>query len=36
MEGEKILLEVRGRQNPGVIRSSEGANHTSVVMPMRI
>jgi DNA polymerase-3 subunit beta len=36
IEGEKVLLEVRGRQNPGVIRSSEGANHTSVVMPMRI
>ena len=36
IEGEKVLLELRGRQNPGVIRSSEGANHTSVVMPMRI
>lgn len=36
IEGEKVLLELRGRQNPGVIRSSTGANHTSVVMPMRI
>ncbi len=36
IEGEKVLLELRGRQNPGVIRSSEGASHTSVVMPMRI
>lgn len=36
MEGEQVLLELRGKQNPGVIRSSEGANHTSVVMPMRI
>lgn len=36
IEGEKVLLELRGRQNPGVIRSSDGANHTSVVMPMRI
>jgi DNA polymerase III subunit beta len=36
MEGEKVLLELRGKQNPGVIRSSEGAGHVSVVMPMRI
>ncbi len=36
MEGEQVLLELRGKQNPGVIRSSQGANHTSVVMPMRI
>lgn len=36
IEGEKVLLELRGRQNPGVIRSSTGPNHTSVVMPMRI
>jgi len=36
IEGEKILLELRGKQNPGVIRSLNGANHTSVVMPMRI
>lgn len=36
IEGEKILLEVRSKQSPGVIRSSQGANHTSVVMPMRI
>lgn len=36
IEGEKVLLEIKGRQNPGVIRSSVGANHTSVVMPMRI
>ena len=36
MEGEKVLLELKGKQNPGVIRSSQGANHTSVVMPMRI
>lgn len=36
IEGDKVLLELRGKQNPGVIRSSEGANHTSVVMPMRI
>lgn len=36
LEGEKILLEVRGKQNPGVIRSCEGLSHTNVVMPMRI
>jgi DNA polymerase-3 subunit beta len=36
IEGEKVLLELKGRQNPGVIRSSVGANHISVVMPMRI
>ena len=36
IEGEKVLLELRGKQNPGVIRSSQGANHTSVIMPMRI
>jgi DNA polymerase-3 subunit beta len=36
IEGEKVLLELRGKQNPGVIRSSVGPNHTSVVMPMRI
>ncbi len=36
IEGENILLELRGKQNPGVIRSSDGSNHTSVVMPMRI
>jgi len=36
MEGKKIILEIRGKQNPGVIRSSDGPNHTSVVMPMRI
>ncbi len=36
LEGEKVLLEIRGKQNPGVIRSSEGPNHTNVVMPMRI
>ncbi|MBI4405413.1 MAG: DNA polymerase III subunit beta [Deltaproteobacteria bacterium] len=35
VEGESILLELRGKQNPGVIRSKQGANHTSVVMPMR-
>lgn len=36
MEGENVQLELRSKQSPGVIRSSEGANHTSVVMPMRI
>lgn len=36
IEGDKVLLELRGKQHPGVIRSSEGFNHTSVVMPMRI
>lgn len=36
IEGENVLLEIRGKQNPGVIRSSDGSNHTSVVMPMRI
>lgn len=36
IEGEKVLLELKGKQNPGVIRSLAGANHTSVVMPMRI
>jgi len=36
IEGENVHLELRGRQNPGVIRSTTGPNHTSVVMPMRI
>jgi DNA polymerase III subunit beta len=36
IEGERVLLELKGKQNPGVIRSLQGANHTSVVMPMRI
>jgi len=36
IEGDKVLLEVKGRQAPGVIRSAVGPNHTSVVMPMRI
>ena len=36
IEGEKVLLEIRGKQNPGVIRSADGTNHISVVMPMRI
>ena len=36
IEGEKVLLELRGKQHPGVVRSSEGPNHTNVVMPMRI
>lgn len=36
IEGEKVLLELRGKQNPGVIRSTDSSNHTSVVMPMRI
>lgn len=36
IEGENVLLEFRGKQNPGVIRSADGSNHTSVVMPMRI
>lgn len=36
IEGESVVLELRGQQNPGVIRSTDGSNHTSVVMPMRI
>jgi DNA polymerase-3 subunit beta len=36
LEGERVLLEIKGKQTPGVIRSSEGPNHTNVVMPMRI
>jgi DNA polymerase-3 subunit beta len=36
MEGEKVSLELRGKQNPGVIRSAQGMQHVSVVMPMRI
>lgn len=36
IESEEILLELRGEQNPGVIRAADGTNHTSVVMPMRI
>ena len=36
IEGKEVVLEFRGKQNPGVIRSSDGTNHTSVVMPMRI
>lgn len=36
MDGESVLLEFRGKQNPGLIRSSTGPNHISVVMPMRI
>jgi len=36
IEGEEVILELKGKQNPGVIRSCSGDNHTSVVMPMRI
>jgi DNA polymerase-3 subunit beta len=36
IEGDKVILEIKGKQNPGVIRSGDGRNHTSVVMPMRI
>ncbi len=36
LAGEKVLLELRGKQNPGVIRSTTGPNHIAVVMPMRI
>jgi len=36
MDGEKILLEVKSKQSPGVIRSSDGNSHISVIMPMRI
>lgn len=36
IDGDNVLLEFRGKQNPGVVRSSDGSNHTSVVMPMRI
>lgn len=37
LESEKVSLELRGKQNPGVIRSTEGAHSTTnVVMPMRI
>ena len=36
IDGEHVLLEFRGKQHPGVVRSSDGSNHTSVVMPMRI
>ncbi|MCB0403213.1 MAG: DNA polymerase III subunit beta [Bdellovibrionales bacterium] len=36
IESDKVLLEIRGKQNPGVIRSMDNSNHTSVVMPMRI
>ena len=36
IEGENVILELKGKQNPGVIRSCSGDNHTSVVMPMRI
>jgi DNA polymerase-3 subunit beta len=36
IESESVLLELRGKQHPGVIRSTDGSNHTSVVMPMRI
>lgn len=36
IESENVLLEIRGKQNPGVIRATSGPNHTSVVMPMRI
>lgn len=35
MEGDKVFFEIRGKQNPGVIRSEKGT-HISVVMPMRI
>ena len=35
IEGENVFLEFRGKQNPGVVRSADGSNHTSVVMPMR-
>lgn len=36
IEGDNVVLELKGKQNPGVIRSCTGDNHTSVVMPMRI
>ena len=36
IESENVLLEIRGKQSPGVIRATSGPNHTSVVMPMRI
>lgn len=36
IEGENVILELKGKQSPGVIRSCSGDNHTSVVMPMRI
>ncbi|OFZ54923.1 MAG: DNA polymerase III subunit beta, partial [Bacteroidetes bacterium RIFCSPHIGHO2_02_FULL_44_7] len=36
IDSEKLLLDIRGKQNPGVIRATNGPNHTSVVMPMRI
>jgi DNA polymerase-3 subunit beta len=36
IEGDNVILELKGKQNPGVIRSCTGDNHTSVVMPMRI
>ncbi len=36
IDSDKVWLEVKGKQNPGVIRAQGGSNHTSVVMPMRI
>ncbi len=36
MDGESVVLELRGKQNPGVIRSASGPSHIGVVMPMRI
>jgi len=36
IEGDSVLLEIKGKQSPGVIRSKQGADHTNVIMPMRI
>jgi len=36
MEGDHVILELKGKQSPGVLRSTAGHNHTSVIMPMRI
>jgi DNA polymerase-3 subunit beta len=36
LEGDDFILEMKGKQSPGIIRSSKGMNHTNVVMPMRI
>jgi DNA polymerase-3 subunit beta len=36
LDSENVVLEMRSKQHPGVLRSCSGLNHINVVMPMRI
>lgn len=36
MDGEIVHLEVRDKQSPGTLKSTEGINHRCVIMPMRV